>query len=340
MRHPEPPETVLVYVGLDLIGDGLMKLPFVRALRNAYPNARITWLAGKGRTAYAGKLAPLVEGLIDEAIEDAGIGSRWGELGRRPLAGRRFDLILDSQRRAVTTLILRRIDHRAFISGCANYLFSDRRPPGAPLGGYRKPPAMIDQLLELLALARGGRPGAPLDIGGRAALPDPVTAEAARLLPADGTYVVMSPGAGERRKCWPLERFTELGRRLAARGLQPVYLPGPEETEWEETLRQGVPEARLPLAEPGVKLEMEPLLSIALAARALACIANDSGGGHLMAASGTPLISLFGPSSPAKFAPRVPDLTVIEGRTFGRAEMSAIPVEAVERAVEEIRARG
>ena len=29
------PETILVYVGLDLMGDGLMKLPFVRALRNA-----------------------------------------------------------------------------------------------------------------------------------------------------------------------------------------------------------------------------------------------------------------------------------------------------------------
>ena len=53
-----------------------------------------------------------------------------------------------------------------------------------------------DGSLELLALARGGRPGAPLDTGGRAALPDPVTAEAARLLPADWTYVVMSPGAG------------------------------------------------------------------------------------------------------------------------------------------------
>jgi ADP-heptose:LPS heptosyltransferase len=132
----------------------------------------------------------------------------------------------------------------------------------------------------------------------------------------------------------------ELGRRLAARELKPVYLLGPEETEWAEPLRKGVPEARLPLADPDAKLEMEPLLSIALAGRALACIANDSGGGHLMAASGAPLVSLFGPSSPAKFAPRVPDLTVIEGRTFGRAEMSAIPVEAVERAVADIRARG
>src|SRR5690242_11514900 len=102
------PSSILVYVGLDLMGDGLMKLPFIRALRGAFPAARITWLAGKGKTVYAGPLKPLVAGLIDEVIEDAGIGSKAAELLRRPLAGRRFDLIIDTQRRVLTTLILKR----------------------------------------------------------------------------------------------------------------------------------------------------------------------------------------------------------------------------------------
>ncbi len=50
---------ILVYSGLELLGDGVMKLPFVRALRRCWPAARITWLAGKGKTVYAGTLAPL-----------------------------------------------------------------------------------------------------------------------------------------------------------------------------------------------------------------------------------------------------------------------------------------
>ena len=70
------PGTILVYVGLDAVGDGLMKLPFVRALRAAFPSARITWMAGKGHTVYAGSLAPLVAGLVDEVLDQAGIGSR------------------------------------------------------------------------------------------------------------------------------------------------------------------------------------------------------------------------------------------------------------------------
>ena len=47
MSDSQPVNSVLVYVGLDRIGDSLLKLPFVRGLRDAYPSAHITWLAGK-----------------------------------------------------------------------------------------------------------------------------------------------------------------------------------------------------------------------------------------------------------------------------------------------------
>jgi len=43
----------------------------------------------------------------------------------RPMPGRGFDMIIDAQRNAVRTLVLRRIPHRLFISGCWRYFFSD-----------------------------------------------------------------------------------------------------------------------------------------------------------------------------------------------------------------------
>lgn len=329
----DKPETILVYVGLDLVGDALIKLPVLRALRKAFPDARITWLAGKGKTAYAHQLKPLAAGLIDEVIEEADIGRRWSEILGRPLANRRFDLILDTQRRLVTSLVLRRIRHRRFVSGCARYLLSSVRPPPMRWLFYRKPPAMVDQMLELVALAHAGALDAPLDIGGAPSLPEPVRREAARRLPEGPAYVAMAPGAGDRSKCWPLERFVELGRRLASGGLVPVYVLGPEEAEWLEPLRHAVPGARVPLQDGAPAGETGPLLTMALGARCRVCVANDSGGGHMLAASGTPLVSLFGPTSPAKFAPRVPRLTVIEAARFGSRDMTAIPVEAVEAAI-------
>ncbi len=301
------PESVLVYVGGDLVGDGLIKLPFVRALRAAYPKAWITWLAGKGASAYASSLAPLVEGLIDEVIAEARIGGHWRELLGRPLPDRAFDLVIDTQRRLLTTLIVRRIRHRAFISGAAGFGFSDRRPARP----YRKPAAMIRQMLYLIEVAMGGpAPGAP-----PLALDPDLRAEARRLLP-DGTgdYVGLAPGAGGRHKRWPLARFLEVAAHQVSRGRRPVFVLGPDEADMVSGVRQAAPEAALPLQA--------------------AAVANDAGTGHLLAAADCPMVSLFGPTSPEKFAPLTSRLAVLTAQSYGGSEMTAIPKAAVADALE------
>ncbi len=318
-----PPATICVYVGLDLIGDGLMKLPFLRALRAAFPDARVTWLAGKGPTVFARELAGLARGLIDEVIENAGIGSRAGELfGARPLAGRRFDLVIDTQRRVLTTLILRRIAHVRFVSGAADYWLSSARPPG----GRDKPKAMIRQILTLVELASGR----PADISQPLSLDQASLDRAASLLPQGPRYVALAPGAGGRHKCWPLDRYIGLAARAKARGATPVFILGPGEAEWIDRCR-GVAGAILPLQDHGAPAT--PELTIALARRCAAAVANDSGAGHLMAAADIPLVSLFGPTPPDKFAPMTRALTILRAQDFGGEAMDAIPIDAVEKAL-------
>ncbi len=326
------PRDILIYVGVDLMGDGLIKLPFLRALRAAFPRARMTWLAGKGKSAYAGRLKPLVAGLLDEVIEDAGIGSHWSELLRRPLPRRSFDLVIDTQRRALTCLVLRRVRHGEFLSGCSNYLWSDRRPAGAPVGAYKKPKAMIAQMLELVALAAGA--DEPPAIAGGIELPDAARAEARRLLPGSARRVALAPGAGGRHKCWPLERFAALANRLHGDGVVPIFVLGPEETEWQAELGAACPAACFPLTAADAKLDLEPMLSMALAELCDACVANDAGTGHIFAASGRPLVSLFGPTSPEKFAPYCDKLAIVTSQaTAGSERMQDIPLEAVAKAL-------
>jgi ADP-heptose:LPS heptosyltransferase len=313
------PATILVYVGLDAVGDGLMKLPFLRALKAAFPQARVTWMAGKGHTVYAGILAPVVHGLIDEVLDRAAIGSRLGELfGRRPLDGRRFDLIIDTQRRLLTSLILRRIGHERFISAAAGFRLSDARPSA----GYGRPPAMVAQLMDLVELASGqpARADAPLPS-------DPTTeAEATRLLPDGATYVGLAPGAGGRVKCWPLERFASVARHQVRAGRVPVFLLGPAEGEWIAAIRDQVPQARFPLQDATA---VTPMLTIALGRRMVAAIANDSGTGHMLALSDIPLVSLFGPTPADKFAPAARVLAVLRAQNWGSDQMGAIPEESV-----------
>src|SRR5260221_1194429 len=215
---------ILVYSGLELLGDGVMKLPFVRALRRCFPTAHITWLAGKGKTVYAGTLAPLVRDCLDEVIEEAGIGSKAAELLRRPLPGRRFDLVIDTQRRVLTSLILRRIRTACFVSGAADFLLSSRRPKH----NARKPPSMIGQLFALLEIA-AGRPVAPVfDL----VLAETWRAQAAALLPPGPLYVGIAPGARRAPKGAPPEGLAAPGPPQVAAGPAAGRLLGPGKTRW------------------------------------------------------------------------------------------------------------
>ena len=322
------PKTILVYVGADLVGDGLMKLPFVRALRQAFPTARISWVAGKGTSVYAHELAPLVAGLLDEVIEEAGFDRPLQNILRRPLGGRLFDLVIDTQRGVPATMLMRRIRHGSFITGAADFWLSDRRPPR----GYRRPASMIRQMLDLLELA-SGKPvsfGAPLKL-------DAAVIEAAEgALPEGPVYIGFAPGAGGKHKCWPLANFIALAREAAGRGRVPVFILGPEEAGWAGELGRAVPGARFaaPADAAPPAVSPSPAFTIAAAARLAAAVANDSGAGHMIAAADVPLISLFGPTAPAKFAPATPALTIIAAQDFGADAMAAIPLEAVRDAVE------
>jgi ADP-heptose:LPS heptosyltransferase len=157
-------------------------------------------------------------------------------------------------------------------------------------------------------------------------------AEAERLLPAGPRYVGFAPGAGGKHKCWPLDRYIGLAARL--KDAVPVFLLGPAEAgEWAGTIRAALPDARLPLQDTA---RLSPMLTIALGRRLAAAVANDSGTGHMLGAADIPLVSLFGPTPPEKFAPHARRARVVRAQDFGSAAMDAIPVAAVEAALTEL----
>jgi ADP-heptose:LPS heptosyltransferase len=316
---------IAVYCDLDLLGDGLMKLPFVRALRSAWPDGDLTWVAGRGPSVYAGVLRPLVHGLVDRTLENTGVGAGLGEALRRQAGG--LDILIDTQSLVATAWALRQLGARQFFSRAGRYLLSSRRPPGF----WRKRRRLISRLLYLAEVA-AGRPVTPT---GELWQDPQARALAERLLPDGGRYVALVAGAGGRHKAWPLPCHIELARALAARGVQPAIILGPAEREWHPDLAAALPEARFPLQEAeAAGATADPMLTLAVARRCLAGVAGDCGGGHLLAAADLPLVSLFGPTEPDKFAPWTPELTVLRAQSFGGTEMTAIPVAAVLVAVE------
>jgi ADP-heptose:LPS heptosyltransferase len=119
-------------------------------------------------------------------------------------------------------------------------------------------------------------------------------------------------------------------------GRVPVLLLGPDERGWVEEIKAALPDAKLPLQEARLAAEIaaSPLYTMALGARLSAAVANDSGAGHLLAASGVAMVSLFGPTRAAKFAPAARRLELVEAQRFGGDAMEAIPLEVVNAAIE------
>ncbi|MDG2034971.1 MAG: glycosyltransferase family 9 protein [Rhodospirillales bacterium] len=324
--------SVLVYVGLDRVGDSLLKLPFVQGLRHAFQDAHITWLAGKDTSVYASFMAPTVDGLLDEVIDEAGIGLSLKELLNRPLDGRPFDLIIDTQRVALATLVVYRIRHKAFISPFGKFALSTRKPPK----GYVFPKSMQRQMLDLLEIATGNTVPTPavIDLPVDAAL----VAAATGALPAGPVYVGLSPGAGGLPKCWPLENFILLAKAQELADRVPVFILGPQEKAWQSEIKTAVPAAMFPLQthDLGDRHGYLPQLTIALSRRLAVSVCNDSGTGHMCALGGQPLISLFGRTAPEKFTPMSPCLTIVRAQDYGGREMAFIPVDAVKEAVETV----
>lgn len=319
---------LLIYVHGDRLGDALLKLPAIATIREQFPDHHVTWLAGGNKSIFCGSLKPLISGMVDEVLENAQIGFKWGDLLKPPpLNGAYYDVVIDTQSVVRATLCLRRIKHNLFISSAARFLLSSRRPSGQ----NRMTGSVQQQLMHLLRLASGKH------VKQKKVLPLPAQYRqaASKLLPTGPVYIGMAPGAGDKQRCWPLTRYIEVARQQQSKGRTPVFFLGPEESTWESRIVAEINNACLPEQEAARKMGLTgPLLSLALAERITAGVANDSGSGHILAAAGQPLISLFGPSNPDKFFEPSAVRMLIRAQDYGGKEMANIPAQSVIEAIE------
>ena len=111
--------------------------------------------------------------------------------------------------------------------------------------------------------------------------------------------VAMHPGSGSRQKCWAVDHYAELILLLKKEmDAQILLISGQADTGIVEELRVKVRDNfilvdRLPL----------PILA-AIIKRSNLFVGNDSGITHVAAAVGTPAITIFGPTDPIKWGPR------------------------------------
>ncbi len=323
------PTSVLVYTDGEVIGDGIIRLPFAAALKEAFPEVTLTWLAS-GYSVFGTALKDLAQPVIDDVVIIPHRRLPLSDFIRRPapVRGRRFDIVIETQRKVKRSAWLKRVNHRLFVSAAANGRLSDVALPS-------RQDRFIDQLLAMAAAAAGVTL-TPKPI----ALADPSWEQAARnVLPEGQRYIGFVVGAGHPDKCWPLDRFIALAQTQLERGRIPVIFLGPQEGALAETLRVALPNAILPLTESnGVSIDRgHACYTIALGSRLALTVANDSGGGHLIAAGGSPMLSLFRSGTVRKkFLPTATRVEALAPEDFAGTMMADIPLQAVESTLEKM----
>lgn len=109
--------------------------------------------------------------------------------------------------------------------------------------------------------------------------------------------ILIHPGAGSKKKFWPVPSFIEVASSLVSSGNQPEFILGPAEHFLADILSQNNTH-RLKIHMINDLIQLSSLLE-----SADGFIGNDSGISHLAAFIGLPTVAVFGPSDPKRWKP-------------------------------------
>lgn len=274
----EPLRILVVRMGA--MGDVIQCLPAVVSLKQGVPGSRITWVIDPRWSPLLDR-NPFVDNvLLFDRKSVTGMLRFW-----RELRSIRYDIAVDFQGLLKSALVAaasrsgRRFGYTRSIV---------REKPAAwfySVNVHSSAMHRVDRYLDLaIAVGASSRSRCfPLPEGRPEGLLPP------------GPFVLASPQAGWKAKQWPLEYYSELGRRLAHECGCRLVLNG-----------------RSPIEAPHTEPHVSGLPGLIDATRrATAIVGLDSGPLHLAAALGKSGVAIFGPTDPAQNGPAAGNFAVL-----------------------------
>jgi heptosyltransferase III len=285
----------LLLIKLRYIGDVLLATPTVRAIKAARPHVRVTMMVNRGTEDVLSGNPDIDEIVI---LDKGSLVTQFHLIAE--LRRRRFDTVIDltdGDRAAVLS----------WVSGAPVRIgFNDEHRwrgrfytqvvQSAPGVQHR-----IDRDLEALK---------PMSIQADSRDPQlwltPEEANSAdQLLDQLGlqrsqSIVMVQPGARYWFKAWPPERFAELADLLTFQyGCQVLIGGSRQEGDLAQQIQQMAKSRPISMAGRTTMRQFA-----AIAKKSALFVGNDSGAMHIASAVSTPVVALFGPSSPVEWGPR------------------------------------
>ena len=300
------PRNILV-IDFGQLGDVVLSLPALQAIRKRFPAARITVAVGKpgaeivSMSSYANETLVVDRVGLRDGFKPLSVVRVFGIV--KDVRRRKFDFVIDLHSLSETNLL-------GFLSGAPKRLYA-RRPgrsldylanfrPAPPVETDHRQRHLIDRYLDVLI---------PLEIKTAARFPNLKTRPAdhaviekiLRKAKADAgvPLIGLFPGAGHSSRRWPLEQFAELADYLVRNdGVKVLVFVGPEEQPLVKEMRRVFPSSSLVLDQLTL-----PQLAAA-ATRLAAFVSNDTGPMHVASAVGTPVVLLLDKRAPTSYLPQ------------------------------------
>ncbi len=258
----------ILVIRFSSLGDIVLTIPLLEALRTKYPDATIDFLT-------KAEYAPFIEklGLISTVHSLDTKTRRISEHLHRELRAKHYDHVLDLHNNIRSNKLRKDLAPSVHVVNkrtLKRWLLVKFK-----MNQLRNEPDIVGRYFEVaesLGITDSGR-GAH------------ITTHVHR-----GGTIAFAPGAKHWNKRWPAENYIQLGQELSKRGYKIVIFGSKDEAALGDEIAAAVPHT---INECG-KYELHELPD-ALAACAL-FIGNDSGLMHIAAATGIPTTAIYGPT--------------------------------------------
>ena len=301
----------ILIVKTSAIGDVTHTLPALNALRSFYPDARITWLVEEAAADIVLGHRALDRVLISRrkhwAREMKSGFSRfiaaWKEAKEfiRELRDTRYDLLIDFQGLLKSGLFvwLARADRKVgFGRGMehaeCSYIFLNERIPAVDMDTH----AMQREMLLLQAIGvETGEVVFDLPVSGQNRI-DADALLAGHDVDREKKLVAINPQATWPTKLWLGERFAEVADHLLGSGCSVVFTGSPANRDEIDCILGMMKGQAVNLAG-----ETSLMSLAAIYQRAEVVVTTDTGPMHIAAATGTPVVAIFGSTAPWRTGP-------------------------------------
>lgn len=329
-------DRILVVRQHNQMGDMMLAIPALRAVRETWPNARIGVVSS---TLNAGVLAnsPYVDRVFTYDKRRPQTGVRL----IRDLRGERFDLaiVLHTVSFSFTSLVLAVLSRAKVRIGSTSPRVGDSLTGTylnitLPLPDPKTLATMNEaehNLFPLRAVGINTDDLSPLMV------PSEKSSQWAQAFAREcwreGTArLAVHPGAGKVQNIWPPERFAEVVNQLAARrSVSLVVIEGPRDAMTVDAFQRAC-------KVTGTVVRGHSISDVAaLLQRADLVICNDTGVMHVACAAGARVLSIFGPTDPVRWAPLSPGLTIVRAPN---GELAALSADEVAARAEELLVKG